>query len=84
MTPGKKLGVVEMVLYVKAKDIDFGDEVWLRLDGNDVEAYELDEFEPDPFSQVTNIAEGKIIKVGIYEYKVIGGEAYTRGRVVRE
>jgi len=67
-----------MVLYVKAKEIDFGDEVWLRIDGKDIEAYELDEFEPDPFSKVTNILEGRIFEVGIYKYKVIGDVAYTR------
>lgn len=74
-----------MVLYVRARDIDFGDEVWLRLGpGDDVEAYELDEFEPDPFSRVANVAEGRLIKVGIYTFRVVGEEAYTRGRVVRE
>jgi len=73
-----------MTLYVRAVEVDPdpGQEVWLRLDGNDIEAYELDEFEPDPFSRVVNIAEGKIFKVGIYTYKAVGEEAYTRGHVL--
>lgn len=65
-----------MVLYVKAKDIDWGDEVWLKLEGSNVEV--LEEFEPDPFSRVVNVAEGKVIEAGIYRYKVIGDTAYTR------
>lgn len=65
-----------MVLYTKAKEVDFEEEVWLKLDGSDIEV--LEEFEPDPFSKVANIAEGKVIEVGIYKYKVIGDTAYTR------
>lgn len=65
--------------YVEAVDEVLGDEVILVFeDGKVVEALDKEEFEPDPFSRIANLAKGKVFEVGVYKYKVVGDVAYTR------
>ena len=66
-----------MVLYVRAKEINFDDgEAWLEL--SEEGARVIEDFEPDPFSRVANIRKGYEYEIGIYRYKVISEEAYTQ------
>jgi len=66
------------MLWVKAEDETLQEKVWLRLDGANIDVFDLSQVEPDPFSRVVNTREGRIFQVGIYRFKVVGKEAYTR------
>ena len=66
-------------IYVEAVDEVLNEEAVLALEnGEVVEVIDKEDFEPDPFSRVVNLAEGKVFEVGIYRYKVVGEVAYTR------
>jgi len=67
-----------MRLYVRGIDDIEGKEDWIKIESGE-DPIVIGDFEPDPFSRVVNIYEGEEIKLGIFRYKIVGKEAYTRG-----